>query len=303
MKSITKRILITICAVSASAVLCTASVFASETPRPIPGNGSTTTTTATDLTTSSGSQADTSATTAPESPQTAVTTSDTVTNNVTQTATTSTSNTSNKKYLSKLGGFLWFLLSVVVNFILSCWVGNKFYQLARRNAQGSSEIRALRKDIEEKFASTLTDIAEPATEVLNSNENYARDEEGLSMPERRNHVEMNDEEREIVRRWDSKRAMSKFDEDEEYYDDEDEEYEEENRRDYRTSQRSYQPTRRRSGIEFEDDEEEDDEYAEQSYQKSRPARMSSKSSAAKSKKSSVGKKAKDFLSNVFPFDE
>ncbi|MGN1115151.1 MAG: hypothetical protein ACI4TH_01115, partial [Candidatus Ornithomonoglobus sp.] len=216
----------------------------------------------------------------------------------------------NKKYQSRLGGFLWFLLSVIVNFVISCWVGNRFYKLAKRNAQGSSEIRALRKDIEEKFASTLKDISEPAIEVINQNESYARTDEGIAMPERRGHIELNEEEREMMRRWDTRRASARAAEEPEEPE-EDEYYEEEPaERTERRLPRSYQPTRRSSGIDFEDDEEidayddeEEDEYEERSSAKNRPSRMTERRASVKKAAKKSSSRAKKFLDNVFPFDE
>ncbi|MEE1351119.1 MAG: hypothetical protein UHM23_03575 [Clostridia bacterium] len=191
-----------------------------------------------------------------------------------------TQNAPAKKYLTKWGGFFWFLLSVIVNFILSCWVGNRFYQLSRRNSQSSAEIRALRKDIEERFASTLTDIDEPITEVINRNESYARTDEGMEMPERRKSVEINEEEREILGRWDTKRSAS---------------------RDFEGASesvdaRSYSPTRAMSGIEFEDDEAEDDAV-------DMPKRGSAHLKETMETVAKAGSKAKDFLSNIFPFED
>lgn len=310
MKDSIKKIATAICAVSISSMLVAGAVLA-ETPRPQPDSSSSTTTTD-NITTSAGENGETGGVTTQAPAVNNVVTNNTATNAVTQ---ASNENVSNKKYLSKLGGFLWFLLSVIVNFIISCWVGNRFYKLARRSAQGSGEIRALRKDIEEKFASTLKDISEPATEVINQNENYSRTDEGLSMPERKQKIEINDEEREIFRRWDSQRAAgtrsarTRDEREEEDYEDEYDDYEE---RSSRPAKRSYQPTRRSSGIEFEDEDEdyedeEYDDYEERYSSRQRPARMNERrTKSAKKNSGSINKakgKAKDFLSNVFPFDE
>lgn len=296
MKNIIKKITVAVCAISVSALLSVACINAAETPRPMP-NGSETATTQ-NVSTSNGSQADTNVT----APQT---NSSSVTSNMSNTVTQTTNSTvTNKKYLSKVGGFLWFLLSVIVNFVVSCWVANKFYQLTKKNAQGSSEIRALRKDIEEKFASTLKDISEPAVEIINSNENYARNDEGMVMPERRNHVEMNDEEREIVRRWDTKRAMTRDDEETQtQFEDEEESYRP--KRERYTEDKAFRPSRHRGGIDFEDDDEDEEDYDEVEYQKKRPSYMTERNNRSErgGKKGFSVSKAKDFLSNIFPFDE
>gem|GEM_PF-5103563 len=282
MKNVFKRITLTVCAVLTATMVAAAPVLASSDAGFRSGPGSSTSA-VTD--TNTGNQA------------AASNTSQSVTNNAASTTNSVTTQTSsannaaaaNKRYLTKWGGFFWFLLSVIVNFILSCWVANRFYRMAKKSAQSSNEVRALRKDIEERFASTIQDINEPAVEVINSNESYARDEEGIAMPEHKSHIELNDEEREMMRRWDTKRAAERTS------DDTDDDYEDAPRRGVR---RAYQPTRRSSGIEFED-EEGDEEY-EAPARKARPARKSAKATETLS---SAKNKAKDFLSNVFPFED
>lgn len=255
MKDFLKKVIVTVCAISASFTLITTTVSATDGFRNSPDSAVTTTTTD-----------------APQKEE-KTTESNTKTDDVTVHA--STQNVPVKKYLTKWGGFFWFLLSVIVNFILSCWVGNRFYRLARRESQSSAEIRALRKDIEEKFASTIKDIDEPVIDVVNSNESYARSDEGMEMPERTSSVEINDEEREILGRWDMKREADK-------------EATAEARND---SRRTYAPTRAMSGIQFEEDENEP-------VEEKNPSIRSKVDTIAK-----AGSKAKDFLSNIFPFDE
>ena len=289
MKNFFRKLVSTICAVSVSALLLTASVtaLAAEAPRSLDEAG----TAVTDIVnTSTGTSSGTSAGTTNTGTAASA-------NNVTQSA----GKTSSSKG-SGWSGFFWFILSVIVNFIISCWVGNRFYRMARRSAQGSAEIRALRKDIEEKFAGTITDISEPATEVINRNENYARNDDGIDMPERKSHVELNSDELEMMRRWDARRSAAKPARAAEPEDDfEDEENTRVSSR--RPVRSSYQPTRRSSGIEFEDedgyDEDEDPRGAR------RPSRMPERKerSAASGAISNAKNKAKDFLSNVFPFDE
>lgn len=248
MKGFMRKFIVAISTVSIALTVAGASVFATMTPRSGPNDTSSVTDTVKDSDKSSSkSKSTTDAADEPAS----------VTSQAANQAVTA------KKYLTKWGGFFWFLLSVIVNFILSCWISNRFYKLAKRNTQGSAEIRALRKDIEEKFASTLTDINEPITEVVNRNENYARTDEGMTMPDRKSTVEINDREREALNRWDTKRAAQKAAE---------------------SSDHTYE-MRRPMAVEFDDADEE--------------VEVSSKrDSVAK-----AGNKAKDFLSNIFPFDE
>ena len=286
MKNFVKKLMSIVCAVSVSAVLLTASVtaLAGEAPRSLDEAGTAVTDTVNTSTGTDGGEG-------------AVSNTGGVTpaNNVTQTA----GKTSGSKG-SGWSGFLWFILSVIVNFVLSCWIGNRFYRMARRSTQSSAEIRALRKDIEEKFAGSITDISEPATEVINRNENYSRNDDGITMPERKSHVELNEDELEMMKRWDMRRSSSKQSRTAEPEDDfeDDDITPTPSRKPVRSA---YQPTRRSSGIEFDDDEYDD----EQPRDTRRPARMpirSEKPAANKAIKNAKNK-AKDFLSNVFPFDE
>lgn len=260
MKSFLKKFTVTVCVISASLVMLTSSVLATDSFRSGPSDSAAVT------------QTDTTKAEAQSNTQKDAT-------SVTEQA--NTQNIPAKKYLTKWGGFFWFIFSVIVNFIVSCWVANRFYNLARRNAQGSAEIRALRKDIEEKFASTLKDIEEPVTEVVNHNESYAREDAGIEMPERKPVVEIKDEEREILGRWDMRRTAAK----EASADSEISPVEAE--------RRAYAPTRAMSGIEFEDSDE-----AEETEPRAAKQLRSKMDAVAK-----AGTKAKDFLSNIFPFDE
>lgn len=252
MKNKMRKFIVTICALSTVFVMTTATVSATDEFRTAPGSAVTDTVNTTD--TASSDIGTTGGVSGPTS--------------VTTQATGASS-----KYLSKWGGFFWFLASVIVNFFVACWIGNRFYTMARRSAQSSAEIRALRKDIEEKFASTLKDIDEPVIEVVNSNESYARGE-SIEIPENRPTVEINDDEREILGRWDTRRAAVKEIRAEE------------------SSRRSYAPTRAMSGIEFDDDEAAE----EKSPIKSKLSNITKAGSKA-------GTKAKDFLSNIFPFED
>lgn len=308
MKNYMKKLLAGLCTASVAAMIMTTAAFGAEGIRPEPGTADSQA-----YTTSTGDQAVTGTEgaegqTITTNPATGTTsTSNIVTNN--GAANNVTSNTSeaatNKKYQTKLGGFLWFLLSVIVNFILSCWVGSRFYQMAVRNTQGSREIRALRKDIEEKFAGTLKGISEPAMEIINQNENYARSDEGIEMPDKRSHIELSEEELEMMKKWDSKRASAKKNAAEG-----DEDENDDTRR--VIDRGSYRPTRRSSGIEFEDEDAEnyedyedydEDGYNERLSQRKRPSKMVSTGAAAKRTAEKATGKAKKFLNNVFPFNE
>ena len=245
MKNIFKKLIVTISVISVTLTVVGVSVFATQDARPMPNSGaSVTDTVKSNNNDSSAPSSSVSATGGAQAP--------------TQIQTEATPS---KTYLTKWGGFFWFILSIIVNFILSCWISNRFYRLAKRNTQGSAEIRALRKDIEEKFASTLTDINEPATEIVNRNENYARTDDGIEMPDRKPTVEIDEAGREMLGKWDMQRTAQRSEENE------------------------FGLRHPEDRIRFE--EEPDKEPA--------PSKMETITKA--------GTKAKDFLSNIFPFEE
>ena len=43
----------------------------------------------------------------------------------------------------------WFIFTIIINAIISFWIGNRFYKLSKKDNHLSFEIRALRKDIED----------------------------------------------------------------------------------------------------------------------------------------------------------
>ena len=87
----------------------------------------------------------------------------------------------NKSYTTKGGAFLWFLLSVIVNTIISFAVAKRFYKLAKQSNRVQAEIRALRHDIEEKFADSVNGFTEPAVDITNTNDDYSSSPDGIKM--------------------------------------------------------------------------------------------------------------------------
>ena len=83
--------------------------------------------------------------------------------------TASPQTVSNKKYTTRGGAFGWFLLSVIVNAALSFAIGNRFYKMSKKDTRIVSEIRALRRDVEEKFEASVGNIAEQDIDITNSN--------------------------------------------------------------------------------------------------------------------------------------
>lgn len=87
----------------------------------------------------------------------------------------------NKSYTTKGGAFLWFLLSVIVNTAISFAIAKRFYKLAKQSNRVQAEIRALRHDIEEKFADSVDGFAEPAVDITNTNDDYSFSPDGIKM--------------------------------------------------------------------------------------------------------------------------
>ncbi|MCC8168956.1 MAG: hypothetical protein LIO59_00980, partial [Oscillospiraceae bacterium] len=190
MKNSIKKNLIVIGAVSA-VFLSTASVFAATsapaTVRPMPASNQTTTSSTTSETsssTTSGTSVTSSGTSA--SDETSVTgegnyratngfdeTDDT---NVTRTVPTAipaatteainvVSNTEQtsvdtKKYVSKGGMVGWLIVSIIINALISFWIGNRFHKLSQKDSHITAEIRALRRDVDEKFLQSVGGFSE-----------------------------------------------------------------------------------------------------------------------------------------------
>ncbi len=70
--------------------------------------------------------------------------------------------------------FLLFVLSILINAGISFIVANRFYGMSKKDTKIQSEIRALRRDIAEKFTGSVTEIKEKSASVTNTNKNYAR---------------------------------------------------------------------------------------------------------------------------------
>ena len=125
-----------------------------------------------------------------------------------QTQTDTSTQVSNKKYLSKGWAVFWFIFTIIINAIISFWIGNRFYKLSKKDNHLSFEIRALRKDIEEKFVNNVGGFSEQEVDIKNLNESLALDDEGLK-PTAKQPVlnEVSAEEEARFRRWEE--AQSK----------------------------------------------------------------------------------------------
>lgn len=129
----------------------------------------------------------------------------------TQTAQTTNQTTelTNKKYLTKGGATAWFIIILLVNGGFSFWVGHRFYRMAKKDNHVASEMRALRRDVEEKFALSIGGFAEKEVEIKNTNKNLAADEEGIKPPEKNITFDAIPDEEERFRRWAAEQAKPK----------------------------------------------------------------------------------------------
>lgn len=273
MKNSLKKLLV-LSAVSAMMIITSAaSVSAQPTVRPMPGSTNTVTTSGTSASDEAGAASDND-----DSNNNAAGTDEN--SGVTRTAPTAipttgdgqvsivtdTEQTTNKKGVSIGAMILWLLISVIINAGVSFWIGNRFYRLSKKDTHLTSEIRALRRDVEEKFLLSVGGFSEQETDIANANEDYSLSDEGITIP-RRKYAEDESaaEEDELLRKWEGRQA---------------------NQRQQRPSshiqeskyepgvRRKYQPTREE--IEAEEDND---------------------------SKSGIKNKAKEILGDIFPFKE
>ena len=199
---------------------------------------------------------------------------------------------SNKSYTTKGGAFLWFLLSIIVNTIISFAIANRFYKLTRRSNQVQSELRALRRDIEEKFADSVGGFVESNVDITNTNDDYSMGEDGIKMTPAST-VSVDDEPGDIYKQWEeqfgARYAARKAQNDEEFEDDE-------------RPVRKYQPSRDSQRMSVSERiaarkahrDEEIEEIDEDNFEEG---------DSIVDKLSGVGDKAKKFLGGIFPFDD
>ena len=115
--------------------------------------------------------------------------------------TTQNSEFTNDKYLTKGGAAIWFVLILLANGAFSFWVGNRFYRLAKKDNHVGAEIRALRRDIDDKFVKSVDGIAEQEIDIENLNESLGIKISASETPKRSAVKELSPEEEERFRRW------------------------------------------------------------------------------------------------------
>lgn len=119
-----------------------------------------------------------------------------------QSVTAQTMELTNNKYLTKGGAAFWFIFTIVINGALSFWVGNRFYRLAKKDNHVAAEIRALRRDIDDKFSRSVDGISEQEIEIENLNRIFSMNEEKIAVPKKQSAVkELSPEEEERFRQW------------------------------------------------------------------------------------------------------
>ena len=116
-------------------------------------------------------------------------------------AQTTSTQLTNSKYLTKGGAAFWFILIFVANGAFSFWVGNRFYRMSKKDNHLASEMRALRRDVEEKFSKNIGGFTEMEIDIENTNENLAMDEEGIKPAPKNIMRDATPEEEERFRRW------------------------------------------------------------------------------------------------------
>lgn len=119
-----------------------------------------------------------------------------------------TTETVNKKYLTKGAAVFWFIFTFILNAVLSFWIGNRFYRMSKKDNHLTSEIRALRRDVESKFLNNVGGFAEQEIDINNLNESLAADD-GLKTAKKQSVIrEVSEEEEERFRQWEEAQSKS-----------------------------------------------------------------------------------------------
>lgn len=189
---------------------------------------------------------------------------------------------SEKHYTTRGGAFGWFILSILVNAVLSFAIGNRFYKMSKKNSHISAEVRALRRDIEEKFNSNIGGFSERDVEVSNSNESYAPDEGEIRANVKKTEEEISAEE--TFKEWEENLAKQEAE-----------------RRE--ALREALKPRSTREFVE-EDDASFDSHRGEKSYKPMRePQEEAYDDEEEESTFEVIKNKAKEIITDIFPFRE
>ena len=123
--------------------------------------------------------------------------------------TVQTAELTNNKYLTKGSAVIWFILILLANGAFSFWVGNRFYRLSKKDNHIGAEIRALRRDIDDKFVKSVDGFAEQEVSIENINEALGVDIGTPQEPKKGTVRELSPEEAERFRRWEEAQAKPK----------------------------------------------------------------------------------------------
>ena len=115
----------------------------------------------------------------------------------------------NNKYLTKGGAAIWFVLILLANGAFSFWVGNRFYRLSKKDNHIGAEIRALRRDIDDKFVKSVDGFAEQEIDIENLNEALGIDINVSSSSKKSTVKELSPEEEERFKRWEAAQSKPK----------------------------------------------------------------------------------------------
>lgn len=212
------------------------------------------------------------------------------------------------------------MLSVIVNTIISFAIGKRFYKLAKQSNRVQSEIRALRHDIEEKFAESIDGFSEPAMDITNMNDDYSSSPDGIKMTPASTTDGDGSETEDIYKEWEAqfgagrskvREAVEAVEKDRETHreiknvpQEQDEEFDnsyEEVEPAPRPSTKKYQPTRSSARV-----SNKSNSSGSKSSSRSRlEARKNERNSAKRAKNAAagIGGKLKGAVGKLFPMDE
>jgi len=113
------------------------------------------------------------------------------------------------RYTTKGGSFGWFVLSVIVNAIISFIIGNRFYKMGRKDKHILAEIRALKRDIDAKMQSQIGGFSEYETVIENTNKDLGDGGEKVEITKSEEDKKAEEMANEIYRKWESQIAAAK----------------------------------------------------------------------------------------------
>lgn len=106
----------------------------------------------------------------------------------------------NDKYLTNVGGFLWFLFGVIVSAVISFAISYRFFMMLKRDNHINAEIRALKRDIDSKMVGTVTGFSEYDINMSNSNPSYAKEDSPIRTTRT---YETDEKSEEIYKKWEN----------------------------------------------------------------------------------------------------